>query len=1325
MKKLQTTARPFHAQNALRRVFCSLVICGVSSTAYASLTPTGDTSPSVGDAFWSVGGNDSIEVDVGWISAGALTIDGGSDLESDGAYLGSSGNGVVTVTDAGSSWSNVGDFSVGDNGNGTLNILAGASASSRKGYLAFGTDSVGAVNVDGVGSRWDISERLLVGLGLRGAAALSISNGGIVDVGGNTLVSLGYLSTGSISFNNGTLNTASLYADSLELSGTGTINANGVVGSGYSMLFDGAQSKTWNGVVTNDRGDQVAINLVADGSGDLGGNVTVQNGAEVASSQAYIGFEPGSVESSIVSGAGSSWTNTGTFYVGDSGEGSLTINQEGRVESSSMIIAEGGGTTGLVTVDGSGSELETTSFLDVGRDGQGKLVIQNGGQVATTGVLLGGQFGGSSEIVVESGGQLHSRSTDIANFSPNTNYVSVDGAGSIWTNEKDIKHGGDIIISNGGQVTTGSLKWANLDISSGGQLDVSGEYQVQSSDTFLNQFNVLNNGTINAGTIRGLEDGDFSGTGVINAHGLVGGDLSPLVFDNSNVAQTTLSGTNVVLNVTADGNGDLGSDMVVSGGAHVQSFQGKMGVETTSGNTVTVQGAGSIWEIENSLQVGPWGTSILRAEGGGKLISESATIISGSEVEIAGVGSRWENTEHIGGGGLLEVSSGGYVETESLGVDELSIDAATVRVNGTASWGSLELNGGTLHADNLNRVTDYSVSGNGTVQGSGVVGDRIYDETDLNMLSFSGSDTYTKQLDTGSGLVDFEIKGDGAGSIKNVEVSVTSGANVSFIDSWNNSIEVDGATSRLDLSGRMFKDNGQGITSELSIRNGATVDIAGKISGTSVEFVNGGSLLANDVVLNATLMSGAGSVTTHGLSGLGYADLVFSGSNAATFNINNGRGDDLDFQLIADGSGSLNYVGLDVSNNADVAFENVILYNYQGVVSAMSIGTGSSVLVNDTLHLDGGDVALEAGSILRVGTLRGDASEILGTGDIQAYGLVGRGYDTLRFNGSGASDISILNQTDDVVSLSVNTRDTADLGTSWEAFNGAVIRSRNGSLNADVNLANPGNTASLSGSGTKWEVSNNLDINNGELNIRNGAKVAVGGGMVIREDGTVNVDVTGNGVLVVDGALTNFGTLNLFSYATLAAGVYTPIEVGSFGGDGEVSVEFSAFGGIWDEEKLTFTVGDVRDTAGSVVDFDLNGERLGFNGQSVVTSFAGDAGNASFAAQDLSLNSIFGESVLESYQFTTDLTGTDVLLSFNVGGGYDLADLSIWHLADGETEWTLHDAENVSYTDGWASFSVSGFSGYAITAVPEPATYAALFGCFALTLVMLRRQGRS
>ncbi len=100
------------------------------------------------------------------------------------------------------------------------------------------------------------------------------------------------------------------------------------------------------------------------------------------------------------------------------------------------------------------------------------------------------------------------------------------------------------------------------------------------------------------------------------------------------------------------------------------------------------------------------------------------------------------------------------------------------------------------------------------------------------------------------------------------------------------------------------------------------------------------------------------------------------------------------------------------------------------------------------------------------------------------------------------------------------------------------------------------------------------------------------------------------------------------------------------------------------------------------------------------------------------------QAVLSGWEFAFSsgyAAGDPAYLSFDVGAGYPRNGLEVWHY-DG-THWTAFTAGDLTYDGTYASFTVTGFSGYAVTTVPEPGTLALLLAA-GLGLLAYARQKR-
>ena len=176
--------------------------------------------------------------------------------------------------------------------------------------------------------------------------------------------------------------------------------------------------------------------------------LTIQNGGTVNNTLGIIGDQVGSNGTAIVKGPGSIWANSSDFYVGADGNGTLMIQNGGAVSNVFGIIGAYFGSTGAATVDGVGSTWTNSQDISVGGSGDGNpnsvrgtLTIRNGGAVSSIGGTIGFDSG-------------------------STGVVTVDGAGSTWTNSGDLVFGflgtasGTMTISNGGAVSAATTTLA-------------------------------------------------------------------------------------------------------------------------------------------------------------------------------------------------------------------------------------------------------------------------------------------------------------------------------------------------------------------------------------------------------------------------------------------------------------------------------------------------------------------------------------------------------------------------------------------------------------------------------------------------------------------------------------------------------------------------------------------------------------------------------------------------------------------------------------------------------------------------------------------------
>lgn len=120
---------------------------------------------------------------IGWNGQGTLHATQGSRIESTYGAIASGNGSRGEVTIDASEWLVDGYLSVGGSGNGALTVSNGGHVASGAGMVGEGTSAMGVARVEGVGSRWDITNDLEVALD--GAGDLLVADGGQVTVGGD------------------------------------------------------------------------------------------------------------------------------------------------------------------------------------------------------------------------------------------------------------------------------------------------------------------------------------------------------------------------------------------------------------------------------------------------------------------------------------------------------------------------------------------------------------------------------------------------------------------------------------------------------------------------------------------------------------------------------------------------------------------------------------------------------------------------------------------------------------------------------------------------------------------------------------------------------------------------------------------------------------------------------------------------------------------------------------------------------------------------------------------------------------------------------------
>ena len=292
------------------------------------------------------------------------------------------------------------------------------------------------------------------------------------------------------------------------------------------------------------------------------------------------------------------------------------------------------------------------------------------------------------------------------------------------------------------------------------------------------------------------------------------------------------------------------------------------------------------------------------------------------------------------------------------------------------------------------------------------------------------------------------------------------------------------------------------------------------------------------------------------------------------------------------------------------------------------------------------------------------------------------------------------------VSLNVADGATLTIGTT-----GGASDSIAGVESATLSKLGAG---SLNVNGSMADFKGSLIVSAGVMNANNG----LGAKSVSIANGATLGVALGNGALETS-TVENNGTLSL-KRGTLADDA--TFVLSKYSGEGAVK----AYGGILNGNTFT---------AGKSESFESSPITVGTGASDVQTVKLGDKLALDFDVSGLgvaalSVNEIKASNDLDGIKgdvlaaFDVDLTDNSndytVVFSAYVGSVEDASKLLAWHKsADGV--WTKLDAL-IDYADEIASITVDSLGSYAFSQVPEPATYAAIFGALALAFAAYRRR---
>jgi outer membrane autotransporter protein len=920
-------------------IVATATVGNVSVTNSGTIIPTSTTDP-VAVALKASGTGSFINTDVGTVTGGFTTKGGTNTINNDGTWnLLPSGvtsaswaltgttdfvdGGTFTVSGGSATITGLRSFTVGSRGllkvdtsssltltgttvdvDGTLQVLAGATLSTGAANVSPSTPSKysGAAEVTGAGATWTIDGRL--GVGVSSAGTLTVSDGGTVSsqgaiVGWNasgkgTVTVTGkdstWTNTGDLYIGNEGVGEVTVSAGG-KVEETGTLYVAAGAGSSGTLTVDGAGSS----FTSQDR-------LYVGFAGKATGTLIISDGGSVSDAGTNIADGLGASGSATVTGKGSTWTNTGSLYVGQGGVGTLLVSDGGTVTSTVGAIGNTVQASGSsATVTGAGSSWTSSNPLYVGIHGDATLSVEAGGKVDTGGAVIGRHSkssatvtgsgsswstgalviggdaadpgtDGTGTLTVTAGGAVTSTTARLGDVDGSTGIATVSGSGSTWTLSDRIGVGtsgsGELTVSNGGKLasTGGIVGW---------EATATGTATVTGTGSTWTNTGVL--------FIGNLGDGDLtvsSGGVVTSTDGYVG-------TENGSTSTATITGAGSAWTMSGDflagHNTGASGTVTVSAGGSMSSLQAILGDLVGSTGTMTVTGAGSTVTATSDFNVGRFGTGSLTLSDGATLNSYRSylgnEVGSSGTVVMTGAGTSWTTTRRLfvgtDGDGTLTLSNGARISASGLVIGWGEYSTGVLNVGAAAGQtaaaaGILDVPAIAFGEGNGKLVFNFtdSLTVAAAISGAGAV------ELHSGALTLAGDSSYSGGTTVSGGTLTLATStAAGTGTITLAGASTLAyadGITVANTLDVTGSATLDVATGKAVQAGAItgsgsyvvtgggtlyFTGGASGFTGTTTVDDATTLSVNGNLGG-SVDVTSGGVLKGSGSVGAATVASG-------------------------------------------------------------------------------------------------------------------------------------------------------------------------------------------------------------------------------------------------------------------------------------------------------------------------------------------------------------------------------------------------------------------------------------------------------------------------------------
>jgi fibronectin-binding autotransporter adhesin len=678
------------------------------------------------------------------------------------------------------------------------------------------------------------------------------------------------------------------------------------------------------------------------------GTLTVQNNGLAYSSDFLLGTNVGSTGSVTLTGPQATIDVSGSAQIGEAGTGTMTVSNGALLDGSSTTIGEDAGSTGTVTITGAGSRWIQSSSMAVGLSGVGTLNVQSGGELSTSGVTIGSATGSFGTATISSGGTVSTNAVTVG--SSGTGALTVTGTGSSFDlNGTQLTVGfsgtgsGDVTVSAGGTIETGTASFGSS-AGASGNLSITGSTSTfTSSGVFLVGFNGAATVDLTGGTLSTVT------TRIANAAGSTG---SVLVTGASSTWNTSTLAIGGALSL----NGGAGTVVIEAGGT--VNVSGATEIRSSAGSALTIDGGtlttndftrlGTLNFYDGALHVkGAYDNGVAA----GPLVIDGATASDLPTLRLSGNFAVTDVTMITVGNtnqAMLIVDSDRTINTGandiSIGSGALSSGTVTVTDASLETTGTLSVGGNAATEGGMGIV---NINTGGIVEATTL---RLFEQGTINInggtLQFSAFPTTSGKVNFNSGLALFENNINLTNSL--LDTLLGPEHTLSPGRTMTGGIQVT-VQSPLYVAGGTFSSASNNIS------NDSTLQISEGVVSTPAIFINNAGRL---VVISGTGRLSAIGVTNNGTIQLDNNLIATSGGTLTNSGTIRGSG----------------FIGNNLTNNA------------AGQVQAAA---GSRLEFQGATNTNSGALSFVGGEIVFTGSLTNSAST----------GLIAGGDAVLRVNG--------------------------------------------------------------------------------------------------------------------------------------------------------------------------------------------------------------------------------------------------------------------------------------------------------------------------------------